>query len=131
MTVRSKGRAIKMINPNEIYQRNQIMMAKPEELTLMLYNGGVKFLNQAKLAIERKDPANAHSLIMKTQEIITELMVTLNMEMEASHSLFSLYDYMKQRLIEANITKDIEILKEIEGMFQELKTTWAQAMKSL
>jgi flagellar secretion chaperone FliS len=120
-----------MINPNEIYQRNQIMMAKPEELTLMLYNGGVKFVNQAKMAIEKKDPAKAHSLIMKTQEIITELMVTLNMEIETSGSLYSLYDYMKQRLIEANISKDIEILKEIEGMFQELKTTWSQAMKSL
>lgn len=120
-----------MINPNEIYQRNQVLTARTEELTLLLYNGGVKFLNQAKRAIENKDPAKAHSFIMKTQDIVTELTVTLNMEIELSNSLYSLYDYMKQRLIEANITKDIEILNEIEGMFQELKTTWSQAMKTL
>jgi flagellar secretion chaperone FliS len=118
-----------MINPNEIYQRNQVLTARTEELTLLLYNGGVKFLNQAKLAIENKDPAKAHTFIMRTQDIITELMVTLNMDIEISQSLYSLYDYMKQRLIEANITKDSEILKEIEGMFQELKTSWQQAMK--
>jgi flagellar secretion chaperone FliS len=118
-----------MINPNEIYQRNQVLTARTEELTLLLYNGAVKFLNQAKLAIENKDPAKAHTFIMRTQDIITELMVTLNMDIEISQSLYSLYDYMKQRLIEANITKDSEILKEIEGMFQELKTSWQQAMK--
>jgi flagellar secretion chaperone FliS len=120
-----------MINPNEIYQRNQVLTARSEELTLLLFNGGVKFLNQAKLAIEKKDPAKAHTSIMKAQDILSELMVTLNMDVELSNSLYSLYDYMKQRLIEANITKDIEILKEIEGMFQELKTTWVQAMKSV
>jgi flagellar secretion chaperone FliS len=118
-----------MINPNEIYQRNQVLTARTEELTLLLFNGGVKFLNQAKLAIENKDPAKAHAFIMRTQDIITELMVTLNMDVELSHSLYSLYDYMKQRLIDANISKDIEILNEIEGMFQELKTSWQLAMK--
>lgn len=120
-----------MINPNEIYQRNQVLTAKSEELTLLLYNGAIKFVKQAKLAIENKDLAKAHTFIMRTQDIITELMVTLNRNYEMSDSLYSLYDYMKQRLIEANMTKDIEILKDIEGMAQELKTTWNQAMKSI
>ncbi|GHH99981.1 flagellar export chaperone FliS [Neobacillus kokaensis] len=120
-----------MIDRNEVYQRNQVFTAKPEDLTLMLYNGGVKFLNQAKRAIENKDPAKAHSLIMKTQDILTELMVTLNMDYELSNSLYSLYDYMKQRLMEANMKKDSGILNEVEGMFQELKTSWAEAIKSL
>jgi flagellar secretion chaperone FliS len=120
-----------MLNPNEIYQRNQVLTAKSEELTLYLYSGAIKFLNQAKLAIEKKEPAKAHTFIMKTQDILTELMVTLNMEVEISNSLYSLYDYMKQRLVEANLSKNIEILKEVEGMVQELKTTWAQAMKSV
>ncbi|AZU64175.1 flagellar export chaperone FliS [Neobacillus mesonae] len=120
-----------MINRNEVYQRNQVLTAKPEDLTLMLYNGGVKFLHQAKRAIENKDPAKAHSLIMRTQDILTELMVTLNMEYELSNSLYSLYDYMKQLLVEANMSKDCEILMEVEGMFQELKATWAEAMKSM
>ncbi|WP_462410730.1 flagellar export chaperone FliS [Neobacillus sp. Marseille-QA0830] len=120
-----------MKNLNEIYQRNQVLTAKPEELTLMLYNGGVKNLYQAKVAIENKDPAKAHSLIIKTQEILTELMVTLNMDYEVSRSLFSLYEYMKQRLIEANIGKDAGIVDEIEGMFRGLKTTWSDAIKTM
>ena len=120
-----------MINPNEIYQRNQVLTASSEELTLLLYNGAIKFVNQAKFAIEKKEPAKAHSFIMKTQEILTELMVTLNRDYELSNSLFSLYDYLKQRMVEANMTKDIEILKEVEGMIQELKATWVQAMKSV
>lgn len=120
-----------MLNPNEVYLRNQVTTARPEQLTLMLYNGGVKFLQQAKMAIEKKDIEKAHSLIVKTQEIITELMVTLNMEYETSDSLLSLYDYMKRRLIEVNMAKDLIVLEEIEGMLQELRATWVQAMKSV
>ncbi|WP_053365307.1 flagellar export chaperone FliS [Bacillus sp. FJAT-27245] len=118
-----------MLNPSEIYQRNQVTTARAEELTLMLYNGGIKFLQQAKAAIEKKDVAQAHSHITRVQDIVTELMVTLNMDYEISKTLLPLYEYMKRRLIEANIGKDSEMLTEVEGMFQELRTTWAQAMK--
>lgn len=120
-----------MINPNEVYQRNQVAAARPEELTLMLYNGGVKFLRQAKMAIEQQKPEKANTLIIKAQDIVTELMVTLNMEYDISNSLLTLYDYMKNRLIEANMKKEILILEEIENMFLELKTTWEQAMKQV
>ena len=91
-------------------------MAKPEELTLMLYNGAIKFLQQAKMAIENKDLAKANSLILKTQDIITELMITRNTDYEVSISLHALYDYMKQRLIEANMAKDITVLEEVNDM---------------
>jgi flagellar secretion chaperone FliS len=120
-----------MVNPYEVYQKNQVSTAKPEELTLMLYNGGIKFLQQSKMAIESKDLEKANSLIMKTQDIITELMVTLNMDYEISTSLLSLYEYMKERLIEANMKKDIELLDEVIEMLQELRTTWQQAMKTV
>jgi flagellar secretion chaperone FliS len=120
-----------MVNPYEVYQKNQVSTAKPEELTLMLYNGGIKFLQQSKLAIEGKDFAKANSSILRTQDIITELMLTLNRDYEISESLSNLYDYMKQRLVEANMKKDMEILDEVIGMLQELRTTWQQAMKSL
>jgi flagellar protein FliS len=120
-----------MVNPYEVYQRNQVTMAKPEELTLMLYNGSVKFLQLAKLAIEKKEWEKAHSFIMRTEDIINELIVTLNMDYDISKSLAALYDYMKRRLVEANIKKDIIILEEVEQMLMELKTTWSQAMKSV
>ena len=118
-----------MVNPNEVYQRNQITTARPEELTMMLYNGALRFVVQAKAAIEKQDLAKAHSLMIRTQEIMTELMLTLNPDYEISESLLNLYDYMKRRLIDANIQKDIVILEEIENMIVELKTTWGQAMK--
>lgn len=120
-----------MVNPYEVYQKTQVSTAKPEELTLMLYNGGIKFLQQAKMAIDNKDLAKANSLILKTQEIITELMITLNMDYEISASLSALYEYMKQRLIEANMKKDIVIVDEVIEMLMELRTTWQQAMKSV
>lgn len=118
-----------MVNANEVYQNNQVTTAKPEELTLMLYNGGLRFLRQAQLAIEKKDLPKAHTLIIKTQDIVTELMVTLNMEYEISHSLLSLYEYMKRKLVEANLSKDVGILAEVQDMLLELKNTWTEAMK--
>jgi flagellar secretion chaperone FliS len=120
-----------MVNPYEVYQKNQVTTAKPEELTLMLYNGAIKFLQQAKLAMENKDVPKANSLILKTQDIITELMVTLNRDYEISNSLYALYEYMKQRLIEGNMKKDIALIEEVIGMLQEIRTTWQQAMKSV
>ncbi|RHW33312.1 flagellar export chaperone FliS [Neobacillus notoginsengisoli] len=119
-----------MLNPNEVYQRNQVTTARPEELTLMLYNGGIKFLYQAKAAIGKNDFSKANTLIIRTQDILSELMVTMNMDYEISNSLLTLYDYMKRRLIEANITKDPEILTEIEGMLKEIRTAWSEAMKA-
>ncbi|MFF2448100.1 flagellar export chaperone FliS [Neobacillus sp. NPDC058068] len=118
-----------MLNPQEVYQRNQVTTARPEELTLMLYNGAIKFLHQAKLAIEKKDIPKANSSLVKTQDILTELMTTLNMDYEISNSLLSLYEYMKSKLITANINKDIAMIVEIENMLIELKNTWSQAMK--
>jgi flagellar secretion chaperone FliS len=118
-----------MVNANEVYQNNQVTTAKPEELTLMLYNGCLRFLRQAQLAIEKKDLPKAHTFIIKTQDIVTELMVTLNMEFEISHSLLSLYEYMKRKLIEANLSKDLGILAEVQDMLLELKNTWVEAMK--
>jgi flagellar secretion chaperone FliS len=118
-----------MMNPNEVYQRNQVTTARPEELTLMLYNGAIRFIQQAKQAISKKDLPLAHTFIMKTQDIITELMVTLNMDYEVSKSLQSLYEFIKGRLIEANLSKDPAILDEVQNILTELKSTWTEAMK--
>jgi flagellar secretion chaperone FliS len=117
-----------MQNANDIYQRNQVNTARPEELTLMLYSGAIKFLNQGKLALQKNDLAKVNSSLLKVQDIITELMSTLNMDYEISHSLLSLYEYMKRRLIEGNIKKDLSILAEIEDMLKELRTVWSQAI---
>jgi len=116
-------------NPYQAYENNQVLFAKEEELTLLLYKGAIKFIEQAKLALRKNDLPRVNNRIIKAQNIISELMVTLNMDIEISKSLLLLYDYFKQRLIDANLKKDAEILNEVQGMLAELLGTWTEAIK--
>lgn len=116
-------------NPYQQYQQSVINTSTPQELTLMLYNGLVKFLNLGIQAIDEKNMENAHNNILKAQRIIEEFMSTLNMDYDISKNLYSLYEYMNRRLIDANIKKDKEITEEVLGFAKELRDTWAQAMK--
>lgn len=116
-------------NPYQQYQQNAVNTSTPQELTLMLYNGLVRFLKTAHQGIEEKDISKANNNIIKAENIITEFMCTLDMQYEISHSLFSIYDYMNTRLLEANFKKDKAIVEEVIGYAEELRDTWAQAMK--
>lgn len=111
------------------YKENSIYTATPEELTLMLYNGLVKFLLQSVSAIEAKNIEKANNSIIRSQAIIKEFQATLDMNYEVSTNLDILYDYMYRRLVEANLKKDRTIVEEILGYAKELRDTWAQAMK--
>lgn len=111
------------------YKENSIFTSTPEELTLMLYNGLVKFIMQAQMAIEEKQIEKTNNSILRAQDIITELQSTLDTKYEVSKGLTLLYDYMNRRLIDANISKDIKVLDEVLGYATELRDTWAQAMK--
>lgn len=118
-------------NPYEVYKRNQVVTARPEELTLMLYNGGIKFLQQAKMAMKQNDIAKASMLLIRTQDILNELLITLNHDYEIANQLAPLYEYMKSRLVTANLKKDVTYVEEVEEMFAELRDTWSQAMKQI
>lgn len=111
------------------YKENSINTATPEELTLMLYNGLVKFLMQAQNAIEVKNIEKSNNSIIRAQAIIKEFQSTLDMNYEVSKNLDSMYDYMYRRLVEANIKKDNSIIEEVLGYAKELRDTWATAMK--
>ena len=112
-----------------IYQTNSILTSKPEELTLMLYNGLIKFLIQAQKAIEEKNIQRSHDNLIKAQNIVIEFKATLKPDYEISKPLGLLYDYMYRRLVEANMQKDAKIVSEIVGYATELRDAWAQAMK--
>lgn len=116
-------------NPYAKIKENTINTATPEELTLMLYNGAVKFANQAVIAIEKKDYILANKSVQRTKDIIREFQFTLNMDYDISHELYAAYDYMHRRLTEANMKKDIEILNEILGYLRLFRDTWKEAMK--
>ncbi|KXZ39065.1 flagellar protein FliS [Alkalithermobacter thermoalcaliphilus JW-YL-7 = DSM 7308] len=117
-----------MTNPYLTYQSQSINTATPEELTLKLYEGCIKFINLAIIGIEQKNIELANTNIIKAQNIINELNITLNMNYEISKTLRALYDYLYRRLVEANIKKDKKILLEVKEFVVEFRDTWKQAM---
>lgn len=117
-----------MFDPYLEYKRNSIMTASPEELVMMLYNGIIRFVNEAKQAIDDKNIERAHNSITRAQDIVLELMSTLDMQYDISKNLYSIYDYISRRLIEANLKKDKVALDEVESLISDLKDTWGKAM---
>ena len=111
------------------YNNNKIMMASPAELTLMLYEGAIKFCNIAESAIEQKDVQKAHNNIVKTQKIVDYLRQTLDMKYEVAQDYERIYLYLSQRLIEANIKKDASILEEVNMHLHSVRDTWKEVMR--
>ncbi|ADQ45940.1 flagellar protein FliS [Caldicellulosiruptor kronotskyensis 2002] len=111
------------------YQEEMIMTKPPEELTLMLYDGCIKFIKLAMQAIDEKKFDKANENIIKAENIITELMSTLDMQYEISKNLMSLYDFIYRWLIQANLKKDKKYLQEALEIVQDLRNTWAEAIK--
>ncbi|WP_110112517.1 flagellar export chaperone FliS [Bacillus sp. CGMCC 1.16541] len=116
-------------NPYQAYQQNNVNTASPGQLTLMLYEGCLKFIKLGKLAIEQKDISAKNTNLLKAQKIVQELMVTLDKKYPVSEQLLVMYDYLNNRLIEANIKNDIAILDEVEGYVIEFRDTWKQVVQ--
>jgi flagellar protein FliS len=117
-------------NPYQAYQQNSVSTASPGELTLMLYNGCLKFIKQARQAIQLKNTQEKNLNLQKAQRIIQELMITLNPEAAVSESMMSMYEYMNRRLVEANISNDLAILAEVGEYVTEFRDTWKQVIQS-
>ena len=117
------------INPYQAYQQNSVMTASPQELTLMLYNGCLKFIKLAKKAMAEKNFEDKNTNIIKAQKIIQEFQITLNHDIELSNNMAQMYEYIYTRLIEANTKNDLETLEEVEGYVVELRDTWKQVIE--
>lgn len=115
-------------NPYQTYKQNSITTASSEELTLMLYNGCIKFIRLASMAMEKENIEAKNTNIVKTQAILHELRSTLRMDSKMAESMDQIYDYMTNRLIQANIHNNQEMLKEIENLAKEFRDAWKQAM---
>jgi flagellar biosynthetic protein FliS len=111
------------------YKSQQILTASREELTLMLYNGAIRFIAESVAATEKADFARANDRNQRAQDIVSEFMATLDMKYEISKNLWALYDYINYRLVQANLHKDVGQLEEAKGLLAELRDTWAEAMK--
>ncbi|MDH4221052.1 MAG: flagellar export chaperone FliS [Candidatus Aminicenantes bacterium] len=116
-------------NNIENYKDTEISTANQGKLIIMLYEGALRFLKIANDNMSHKSYDVVNTNIIKAQDIITELMLSLNMEAggEIAENLFSLYVYLKKRLIEGNIKKDSAILKEVMGHLEKLKSAWEEA----
>lgn len=111
------------------YNNSKILTASPAELTLMLYEGAIRFCNIAITAIENKDVEKAHIHIQKTERIIDYLRQTLDMKYPVAEDFERVYSYLGQRLVEANVKKDKEILEEVNGHLRSVRDTWKEVMK--
>lgn len=116
-------------NAYEQYNNNKVMMASPAELTLMLYEGAIKFCNIAIIGIEKKDIEKAHKNIVKVEKIIQYLRETLDMKYPVAQEFENIYVYLNRRLIEANMKKDKEILEEVSAHLHSVRDTWKEVMR--
>ncbi|WP_418791003.1 flagellar export chaperone FliS [Phosphitispora sp. TUW77] len=115
-------------NPYNAYKQTSVETASPERLVIMLYDGALKFLRIAREAIEQKNIEEANKYICKTQDIINEFIVSLNMSTgEIAFNLRDIYDFWNRMLIEANIKKDPMIIDQVAQQVQEMRDAWAEA----
>ena len=111
------------------YANNKVMTASPAELTLMLYDGAIKFCNIAIRAIEEGDVEKAHNNIVKVENIIDEFRATLNHKYVVAEDFENVYVYLRERLSLANMKKDKEILEEVLKHLRTMRDTWKEVMK--
>lgn len=111
------------------YEKNKILTASPAELTLMLYEGAIKFANIAIMAIEKGEIEKAHNNIRKVERIIEEFQATLNHKYPVAKDFDEVYTYLKRRLLEANIKKDKDIMEEVLKHLRTMRDTWKDVMR--
>lgn len=112
----------------QTYQNNAVNTASGGELTLMLYNGCMKFIKQAIKDMNDKNYEAKNTNIQKAQNIIQELMITLDMNIEISKQMMPLYEFMQFQLKEANIKNDVAKLEEVLEFVKEFRDTWKQVI---
>lgn len=112
------------------YAQNKFQTAGPAELTLMLYEGAIKFCNLSIDAIEKNDIQGAHNNIKKAQRVIEEFQATLDHRYPVAKDFDNVYDYLHRRLVQANIKKDPEILREVLKHLRTMRDTWKEVMRT-
>lgn len=111
------------------YNNNKVLTASPAELTLMLYEGAIKFCNIAVVAVEQNDIQKAHTNIVKAQRIIDYLRQTLDMKYPVAQDFERMYVYLSERLVTANMKKDKVILEEVNTHLHSIRDTWKEVMR--
>ena len=111
------------------YNNSKILTASPAELTLMLYDGAIKFGNIAIARIEAGDIQGAHTNIVKVEKIIDYFRETLDMKYAVAQDFERVYVYLSQRIVLANVKKDKAIVEEVVGHLRSMRDTWKEVMQ--
>ncbi len=113
------------------YRQATVETASPGKLVVMLYDGAIRFLNDALKHMDAKKPKESHFSIVRAENILCELMSSLDMERggKISENLLALYEFMHLRLVEANIHKDPKRVRDVIGLLEDLRAAWAQAVE--
>jgi flagellar secretion chaperone FliS len=115
------------------YLRTRVFTATPEQLQMMLYDGAIRFSEQARPALEKKNWETSYTMISRAQKIITELISSLEHDIhpELCGKLASLYNYVYRKLVEASTAHTIEALDEAIRILKYQRETWALLMETL
>ena len=115
---------------SENYLKNQIESASREQLLIMFYDGAIRFINRAEVALNNEEFDQKSYCINKASAIIAELSATLDHDIggQIAADLEALYDFMSRELIKANITNDPSHLKTVRDLLSDLGETWKQAI---
>ena len=116
------------LNPYQQYRATKVETAGSVDLVVMLYQGAVRFIRQGIDAMDRNDTKAAHACLVRAQDIVVELLGSLNHEQggQIAGQLASVYDYCFRRLVTANIKKDPDPAREVAGILKDLGTAWQQ-----
>ena len=117
-------------NGYNAYKANSVNYASKEQLLLMLVDVAVKFSKIARQAMQDNDIKKAHQAIIKTEDIFTELRASLDVSAgEWAVQMFQIYGFINDKLMEANIKKDIKVIDEIIPLIQDIRDIWYEAEK--
>ncbi|MGC7870266.1 flagellar export chaperone FliS [Desulfosporosinus sp. SYSU MS00001] len=117
-------------NPYSAYRQTSVATASPDKLLLMLYDGAIRFLNQARISIEQHNYEAANIWLGKLQEAFMELNMSLNMNQgEVAYNLRKLYEFYQNEVLLANVEKSKERLQPVEDFLRTFRDTWAEAAK--
>lgn len=118
-----------VMNPYQQYKQNQVQTAGGGTLVMMVYDAILRNIRHARAAIEKKDMRGANGFLIKAQDLISELMFSLNFETgEIARGLYSLYDFSRLRLIQANVKKDLSMLEEVYAVIESLRSGWSSVL---
>src|SRR3954471_7125939 len=125
------------MNPNpqaaQNYLRMRVMTATPEQLQMMLYDGAIRFCEQARTALQAKDFEKSYTLICRVQKILTEMSSSLKHDVfpELCGKLSALYNFAFRKLIEANVDHKTESLDEAMNVLKFQRETWSMLLDQL